>query len=313
LDGLLKIALIAKITTRPKSEVLLSAMRRSSRSWKFEIRKLLDECIVISAGAPSGRLAQAERSRRSKLVVLFDRKPVYLLTLDRQHQEIALPFSANYLPDEIEFQDPTDGKPICAPLKIAKFLTFSLCSLTIEHKRIIGSLLSPINLPYLPVEFSMPNGRMFADGRALRAGSDAEEYYVDLPISSLVRIAEATQLDARVFGRTMGKRIEISANDIGIMGYVDVVSSSGGIAGWVCSAESSEPLLITLRVDGAPLTTAFADHPRPDLSAWNLKNLNCGFTFGKEFLFNIPTGAEISVTIGEPRIHLVNSPWELSE
>jgi hypothetical protein len=287
----------------------LPVMRRSSRSWKFEIRKLMDDCIVIGAVAPSSKSTKLKPIGRLKLTILFDQRPVYSLTLDWQDQEIALPLLANYLPDEIGFRNSSDGKPLCNPLRISDLLTCSLRSLSVQHKRIQGSLSSPTGLPYLPIEFSLPDGRVFADGKALRAESDEREYRVDLPINNLIPIAGATHLDARVFGRLIAEKVEITANDIGIMGYVDVVSSSG-IAGWVCSVESTEPLLVTLRVDGAPLTTSLAEHPRLDLKEWNLKNVGCGFAFAEELVARIPKGAEVSVTVGDPGIHLVNSPCE---
>jgi hypothetical protein len=287
-------------------------MRHSSRLWKFKVSRILNDSIVIAVNPPANAPApQGVPQERVGLTVMFDDEATYFIGLEQQDQELIIPILSKQLPNEIKFVECRNGRSVCTSVQVARLLECSLNSLTCHGSRVLAKIGSSVDLQYLPVEFRLKDGRVFARGNGFKTDPNNREYMVDLPITSLVPISEPVSLDAYVFGCPVTESHKLEASDVGIMGYVDVANSNG-IMGWVSSLESPEPLLVTLRVGSTPLTTTLAEQPRPDLEAWNIKNTKCGFSFDKETIDKIPEDEKISITIGDPWIHLVNSPCAIS-
>jgi hypothetical protein len=284
-------------------------MSRSNAPWKFKLEKLLNDQITIAASILTVRPAESGCNQRANFTIMFDGESVCSLSLEQNDQKIALPLRGNHLPDEISFLATNLGDSAPVVLKTARLFKYSVQSVNVKDGRIFASILSPVGLPYLPIVFYCENARIFANGNAFRIQKGAE-YEANLPISQLVPITRDLSLSMSVFGRVAPKKTAVTHTDVGIMGYIDIASTKG-VVGWVSQIASSEPLLVTLRVDGVPLTTVRAEQARPDLKAWGIGNTKCGFGFGAEIVARIPKRAQISVTVNDPGIHLVSSPCEL--
>jgi len=248
--------------------------------------------------------------------ILYDEKIAHEFLMPPENEQVVLPLPSVGLPENVEVFDVRSNVSLYRKsISLENLYKFVISSMVGNGLRFSIELTSNLNLKMLSVELRLSDETIFAFGRLeqIKVEGTTFHYRGSLDLACLIRIGPSQLVRLFVFQRPTDCCSYVSANNVGVVGYVDI-SQSSAVAGWIGSFSESVPYSVTLWINGTAAATMIADNPRPDVSAIGIASQNCGFSFMEKAIGAIPIGSSVTVSVGQaPSLHLLNCPLEIAD